>query len=261
MASSTILPEVHHGDAVAHVAHDGEVVGDEDQRQAELALQVAQQVQDLRLDRHVERGDRLVGDDHLRLQGERAGDADALPLAAGELVRVAVVVLGVQADGVHQLLDRPLALGRRPCACPWITNGSAMIEPTVLRGFSDEYGSWKIICISRRSAFSSSPLMCAISWPSKLIEPARGLHQPQQQPRGGRLAAAGLAHDPERLAAQARRSRRRRRPAPPRPGAGREPGADREVLDEAGDLDDLLAGVRLGGLAFSCGTLTGPSPP
>ena len=38
---------------------------------------------------------------------------------------------------------------------PWIANGSAMIEPTVLRGFSDEYGSWKIICISRRSALSS----------------------------------------------------------------------------------------------------------
>ena len=81
-----------------------------------------------------------------------------------------------------------------------------MIEPTVLRGFSDEYGSWKIICISRRSAFSSSPLMSAISRPSNLIEPPVGLHQPQQQPRGGRLAAAGLAHEPERLAAHARRS-------------------------------------------------------
>ena len=84
---------------------------------------------------------------------------------------------------------------------PWMTNGSEMIEPTVLRGFSDEYGSWKIICISRRSAFSSAPLMCAISRPSNLIEPAVGLHQPQQQPRGRRLAAAGLAHEPERLAA------------------------------------------------------------
>ena len=30
-----------------------------------------------------------------------------------------------------------------------------MIEPTVRRGFSDEYGSWKIICISRRSGLIS----------------------------------------------------------------------------------------------------------
>ena len=73
-------------------------MGDEDERQAELALQVAQQVEDLRLDRDVERGDRLVGDDQLGLQRDRAGDADALALAAGELVRVAVVVLGVEPD-------------------------------------------------------------------------------------------------------------------------------------------------------------------
>ena len=32
-----------------------------------------------------------------------------------------------------------------------------MIVPTVLRGFSDEYGSWKIICISRRSGLSCAP--------------------------------------------------------------------------------------------------------
>ena len=44
-----------------------EVVGDEDDRQAELALQVAQQVEDLRLDRDVERGHRLVGDDSFGL--------------------------------------------------------------------------------------------------------------------------------------------------------------------------------------------------
>ena len=80
------------------------------ERQPELALQVAQQVEDLRLDRHVERGDRLVGHDQLRLERERAGHADALPLAAGELVRVAVVVLGVQPDAVHQVLHGPLAL-------------------------------------------------------------------------------------------------------------------------------------------------------
>ena len=64
-----------------------------------------QQVDDLRLDRHVERRDRLVGHDQLRVERERAGDADALPLAAGELVRVAVVVLGVEADDLEQLLD------------------------------------------------------------------------------------------------------------------------------------------------------------
>ena len=52
-------------------------------------LQVLDQIEHLRLHRHVERRDRLVGDDEVRLDGERAGDADALALAAGELVREA----------------------------------------------------------------------------------------------------------------------------------------------------------------------------
>src|ERR1017187_8529741 len=106
------LAEVHHRDPVAHVAHDCEVVGDEDHRQAELALQLAQQVEDLRLDRDVERGDRLVGDDQLRLQRPRAREPHPPTPTARELVRVAVVVLGVQADPVHQLLHALLALAR-----------------------------------------------------------------------------------------------------------------------------------------------------
>ncbi len=44
-------------------------------------------------------------------------------------------------------------------------NGSPMIEPTVLRGFSDEYGSWKIICMSRRSGLSTVRDECAMSLP------------------------------------------------------------------------------------------------
>ena len=55
-----------------------------------LALQRLQQIDDLRLDRHVERRHRLVADDQLRLEDHRPRDADALALAAGELVRIAV---------------------------------------------------------------------------------------------------------------------------------------------------------------------------
>ena len=51
------------------------------------ALDVDQELGDRRLHRDVERGDRLVGDHHLRGAGEGAGDADALLLAAGELAR------------------------------------------------------------------------------------------------------------------------------------------------------------------------------
>ena len=43
-------------------------------------------------------------DDELRLDRQRAGDADALALPAGELVRVAVDEARVQADQRQQLL-------------------------------------------------------------------------------------------------------------------------------------------------------------
>ena len=87
------------------VADDAEVMGDEEKRDAEVALQVLEQVDHLRPDRDVERRDRLVGDDEVGLQRERAGDADALALAAGEGVRVAVLGVARQADDAEELAD------------------------------------------------------------------------------------------------------------------------------------------------------------
>ena len=95
--------QIHHGHAVADVLDHRQVVGDEQVGEAELLLQVLEQVDDLGLDRHVERRHRLVADDQLGLHRQRAGDADALALAAGELVRIAAHVVGLQADGLEQL--------------------------------------------------------------------------------------------------------------------------------------------------------------
>ena len=50
--------------------------------EAQLALEIGQQVHHLGLDRHVERRDRFVADQDARAQREGAGDAHPLPLAA-----------------------------------------------------------------------------------------------------------------------------------------------------------------------------------
>ncbi len=84
-------------DPVGDVAHDAQVVRDEDVGQVELVLQLVEQVDHLRLDRDVERRDRLVEQDQLRVDGERPRDPDPLALAARELVREAVEVLAVTA--------------------------------------------------------------------------------------------------------------------------------------------------------------------
>src|SRR3712207_9436449 len=58
--------------------------------------------------------DRLVEDDEARLERQRAGDSDSLTLPARELMRIAVVVLGAQADLIHELPDaRPALRGAR----------------------------------------------------------------------------------------------------------------------------------------------------
>ena len=101
---------LHDDDVVGDLAHDGQVVGDEQVGQLQLGLQVGQQAQDLGLDQHVQGGDRLVEDDDLRLEGEGPGDGDALALTAGELVGVAAHDRARQGDHVEQLGDARLAL-------------------------------------------------------------------------------------------------------------------------------------------------------
>jgi hypothetical protein len=83
-------PGVHHGDVVGDLGDHAEIVGDHHDRGVELGAQPLDEVEDLGLDRHVERRRRLVGDDQLGVVDERHGDHHALAHAARELVRVGV---------------------------------------------------------------------------------------------------------------------------------------------------------------------------
>ena len=67
---------MHDGDAIAEIANDGDVVGDENEGQIEAALDLEQQVKDLRADRYVEGGGRFIGDDDARIERQGAGNAD-----------------------------------------------------------------------------------------------------------------------------------------------------------------------------------------
>ena len=97
--------EVHDRHAGGDVLDDREVVGDEEVGEAELLLEVLEEVEDLGLDGDVEGRDGLVAEHQLGPQGEGAGDADALALAAGELVGVAVLEEAGEAHALHELLD------------------------------------------------------------------------------------------------------------------------------------------------------------
>ena len=87
------LAAIQHRHAIGHVGDHAHVVRDDDHADLLFAAQLAQQLQDLRLDGHVQRRGRFVGDDDFRLAAQRQRDHHALPHAAGELVRI---LLGAQ---------------------------------------------------------------------------------------------------------------------------------------------------------------------
>ena len=53
--------------------------------------------------------------------------------------------------------------------------------PTVIRGLSDAYGSWKTICISRRIRRRSSFFIVVSSSPMNLTEPEVGFSSSSTQ--------------------------------------------------------------------------------
>ena len=85
--------QVHHDHLTGDLGDDAQVVRDEDDGRPVLALELAQEVQHLRLGRDVDRRRRLVGDEEARLAGQRHGDHRALAEAARELPGVGVQAL------------------------------------------------------------------------------------------------------------------------------------------------------------------------
>ncbi len=107
------LAAVHDRQLLADLGDHRQVMSDEDQADPGLAAEPGQQPQDLVLDRHVERGGRLVAQDDLRLAGQRDRDHYPLAHAAGELVRIGTVPpLRIRdADPAHQVERQLRRLG------------------------------------------------------------------------------------------------------------------------------------------------------
>ena len=84
------LARVHHADVVGELGDETEIVRDEDHRRARVAPDRPDEIDDLRLHGHVERGRRLVEDQQPRPPRHRHRDHHALAHAARELVRIRV---------------------------------------------------------------------------------------------------------------------------------------------------------------------------
>ena len=119
----------HHEHIVAQVAHDAEVVGDEEIAESEGSLQVVKRVERLRLHRHIEARYRLVADQDVGPRRNGACDRDALLLAAREM------------PWATSSAEKPTVSSS--AGTPSLPHGaSAMIRRTVQRGSKELRASW-----------------------------------------------------------------------------------------------------------------------
>jgi hypothetical protein len=93
----------HHQQAARERGHNAQIVRDEKIREIAPLLQLAQQIDHLRLNEHVERARRLIEHDEGRLQHDSARHRNALPLSARKLMREAKACRRIEPD----IAERP----------------------------------------------------------------------------------------------------------------------------------------------------------
>ena len=101
------LPVVDHHQLVGDLEGLFLIMGDEHGRHVDLVVQPPQPVAQFLADLGIQRAERLVQQQHLRLRGECPGQRHPLPLTAGELGREPVGEL-IEMDQFQQLVH-PLA--------------------------------------------------------------------------------------------------------------------------------------------------------
>ena len=69
---------VHHTQPLDELGHQAHVMAHQDDRRADLSLDVFERLHHLALNDDIERAGRFIGDDHLGTQTDRDGDHDAL---------------------------------------------------------------------------------------------------------------------------------------------------------------------------------------
>ena len=196
------LAQIHNTDAVGDMLDNAQVMRDKEVGQAHLLLQVLKHIDDLRLNRDIQRGDRLIADDELRVHSQRTGDADTLTLTARELVRVAVGMLTVQADTLQQGDDLVVAL---------LGVGAQVVDVDALaHNVADRHAGVKArVGVLEHNLHTAAvgqhvhrDLLFLVKQHLAVIDDGavRRLIQTQQGAAGGGLAAAGLADQTQGLA-------------------------------------------------------------
>src|SRR5882757_7310053 len=183
---------------MADMGDDGEVVRDEQIGEAVLALQVDQQVDHLRLDRDVDRRYRFITYNRARPERQRAGNADALPLSAGELMRIVLHLVGPQAHLREQFGDPFLflATGREPVDAERFADDIAGGHARIERG--ERILEHDLHRAPMRTQFRLAERRDVLA--VQFDGAAGWLDQPQHGPCHRRFTATGFTDQPQRFA-------------------------------------------------------------
>ena len=174
-------------------------MGNEDIGQAQILLQLFEQVQNLRLNGNVQRGNRLVANDDFGVHRQSAGNADTLTAAAVQLMRIYIGIALCQTNGTHQL--QGTLFNRFPALNQLMLDNR--LADKLHNGFTR---------VQRRERILENHLHFLAQWAHFLTAQlgdivaleddfaAGGLNQLQDAAAGGRFTAAGFAYDTQSFA-------------------------------------------------------------
>ncbi len=180
----------HHHDAVGEQHGLVDVMGDHDHRVAEPAVDLHHRILQMGAGQGVERAERLVEQQDLRLHGQRPGNADALLHAAGDFRRALVLGMGHlhEVEIVHDPVVPFGAWSSLPAED--LVDGEIDVvvdgQPGQQRVVLEDDGAFRAGCID----------LVVFEQDGAGGDPRQAGDQVEQ----GRLAAAGMADDRDELA-------------------------------------------------------------
>ena len=80
--------QIHHGDPVTHIIYRAQSVSHKKAGEMQLLLQLAQQIQNLGLNGHIQRADGFITDKESGIQRQRLGNPDPLSLSPGKFMGI-----------------------------------------------------------------------------------------------------------------------------------------------------------------------------
>src|SRR5829696_6494936 len=189
--------QVHHRNVVRDVAHNAEVVTNEEVGEGALIAQALQELQDLGLDGDVQGADWFVCHHEFGIDGQGTRDSDPLSLPPRQLVRIPTRVTPTQPDRLQELVDRPCP----PASFNHLVENERFAEglrdghPRVERRVRILKHYLELLAAAAHRGFVAR--VNALPLHNDLA--GRRLLQKQDAPPGRRLAAAALADKRKRF--------------------------------------------------------------